>query len=254
MNATLLSLLKTPTHRVVCVGLLCATFAACTTQQESSDAVADQESKVTLTDAEYPPRDEASQNTPPADKEQYDVPDAEGLVPVGHAEPPRIPECEPPPDDVGSPPALPPARYEAQGAPEGTDELARALRVQHAEDFLPIDVFKEDPLSEDRLRYLSTHGELMVERQRALVVLQHFPSEATRLLLMQLAQQDGLHISIRTQALRSLREVMDADDARAQEVLDAARASDDARLQKAAGKAQKSGLREAKGSSSKDAE
>lgn len=235
----------------VCAALFCVTLVACN-KQETTDAVEAQESSVTLTTVEQEPADRRAEPSPSQYEEVYDIPSAQGLVPVdGDAESARIPECETPPDDTGTPPSVvPPANYERQGAPEGTDELARALRVEHAEDFLPIDVFKEDPLSEQRLRYLATHGELMVERQRAIGVLQHFPSEATRLLLLQLAQQEGLHIAVRTQALRSLRVIADDEDQDAQDVLDAARNSEDARMREAAGAPQDNRLDGAKGSPS----
>lgn len=149
--------------------------------------------------------------------------------------PPAITECEPPPDDWNTRGGTtPPVRYEIQGAPVGTDALSRTLRVRHAEDVPDATLLAQDVNIEAQLRYLASHGDLMMERQRALVLLRSFPSEATRMLFVQLSESPNLHVSVRSLAIEGLAIIARPDDAEAQRILERARQSDDPRLRKAA--------------------
>lgn len=108
--------------------------------------------------------------------------------------------------------------YEHRGAPAGTDALATQLRTHHAED-APVGVALRDVGgAEQALHYLAENGELMLERQRALAYLRHFPSDETRALLLRVASSDELRSGLRATALRSLAEISDPDDEDVQEL------------------------------------
>lgn len=182
----------------------------------------------------------AVQNPPPnalipMAEENADRPRASGERPVRvDGPPPAITECEPPPDDWDTRGGVtPPVRYEVQGAPAGTDALSRALRARHAEDVPRAEDIARDRDAEQQLRYLASHGDLLLERQRALVLLRAFPSEATRALFVQLSQNENLHVSVRVAALQGLREIAAPDDREAHELLERARRSEEPRIRHA---------------------
>lgn len=152
----------------------------------------------------------------------------------GHVEPPVIPECVTPSEDM-SPYADAPTEpwYEIQGAPDGTNALSHALRARGGKDLIRSDELQDIPNAEAQLRFLAAHGELSLERQRALSLLRNFPSEKTRALLMRLSEDADLHVSLRASALRSLLVVLEPDDEEGQSVIGRARKSDEPRIRKA---------------------
>lgn len=178
----------------------------------------------------YAVQDSGSMTLEPIYQENADRP-RDGM----YGPPPMIPECEPPPDDWHTRGGTtPPVRYQVQGAPEGTDALSRALRARHAEDVPSLDLLRRDPNIEVQLRYLASHGDLMIERQRALTLLRNFPSEATRALFVQLSESPTLHVSVRSLAIEGLAIIADPGDGEAQRILERARQSEEPRLRKAA--------------------
>lgn len=121
-------------------------------------------------------------------------------------------------------------QHEAAGAPAGTDDLARQLRARHAEDLPQVDELLKRSHAAESLRYVANHGQLLIERQRALSLLRHFPSPETRALLIRVGGDDEALVPLRAAALRSLRVLTDAQDDEAQRVIAAARLSEDARI------------------------
>lgn len=103
--------------------------------------------------------------------------------------------------------------YESHGAPAGTDALAAQLRARHAEDAPTGEALRALEGAEPALHFLAENGELMIERQRALAYLQHFPSDETRALLVRVASSEAQRAGLRTTALRSLIAISDPDDA-----------------------------------------
>ena len=69
-----------------------------------------------------------------------------------------------------------------------------------------------------------------MERQRALTFLVSFPSIETRALLLSVASDEDVPVALRVAALRSLLATMDAGDAEAAAVIEAARQSENARI------------------------
>lgn len=120
--------------------------------------------------------------------------------------------------------------YEAVGAPVGTDALAAHLRVLHVDTLPDVALLAEDEANASRLRFLASEGELLVERQRALTFLVSFPSIETRALLLSVASDEDVPVALRVAALRSLLATMDAGDAEAAAVIEAARQSENARI------------------------
>lgn len=151
-----------------------------------------------------------------------------------HSEPPTVPECVTPDPAEPSPSASFSAPwYELQGAPDGTDALSHALRARGGKDLIRGHELKETPNAEAQLRFLTTHGELVLERQRALALLKNFPSEKTRALLVRLSEAADLHVSLRAAALRSLVAISNDDHTDALEVIERAKNSDEPRIRKA---------------------
>lgn len=155
-------------------------------------------------------------------------------APHGHVEPPLIPECvTPDPAEPATGPSFSAPWYELQGAPAGTDALSHALRARGGKGLIGGDELKEIPNAEAQLRFLATHGELLIERQRALALLRNFPSETTRALLVRLSEAADLHVSLRATALRSLVAISSDDHIDAREVIERAKKSDELRIRKA---------------------
>lgn len=124
--------------------------------------------------------------------------------------------------------------YEAQGGPEGTNDMAQKLRAYHP-DMLPTrEELRMDPTSVERLLFIEDNAAMLLERQRALILMRHVYINETRRRLMDRAQDRSQHVSVRTAALRTLARVVDPNDRQVQEILENARAEDEPRIQKAA--------------------
>lgn len=131
--------------------------------------------------------------------------------------------------------ALNPPAYEDAGAPAGTDALASELRGRHVETVPRREELLERAHAEAQLQYLAENGAMLVERQRALSLLRHFPSAATRTQLLRIASDEKALLPLRSAALRSLHVIASSDDVEAQEVLDAARRSPEPRIRASVG-------------------
>lgn len=124
--------------------------------------------------------------------------------------------------------------YDDQGAPEGTDALAHKLRARHPEGIPTREDLRADPASPQKLLFIEEHAALMLEQQRALVLMRHVYTDDVRRRLLDRAQDRSRHVSVRSAALQSLAAAADARDSQAQEVLRAARQDENPRIQRAA--------------------
>lgn len=124
--------------------------------------------------------------------------------------------------------------YEAQGGPEGTNAMAHKLRAHHPEMLPTREDLRMDPTSVERLLFIEEHSAMLLEQQRALILMRHVYTNETRRRLMDRAQDRSQHVSVRTAALRTLARVVDPKDTQVQEILESARAEDNPRIQQAA--------------------
>lgn len=125
--------------------------------------------------------------------------------------------------------------YEAQGAPEGTDDLAKKLRARHP-DLVPTrEDLRADPTSADKLLFIEEHTALLLEQQRALTLMRHVYTDAVRRRLLDRAQDRSRPDAARSAALQTLAAVADAADSQVQSVLQTAQQDENPRIRKAAG-------------------
>lgn len=125
-------------------------------------------------------------------------------------------------------------RYEAEGAPAGTDALALRLRAHHASDVPTGEELQAIEGAAAMLLAIEADAQVMVERQRALTLLRHFYDDAdARARLLARASEDEAFVSVRVEALRSLAAAAPAHDDEAQAVLAAAASSENARVRSA---------------------
>lgn len=125
--------------------------------------------------------------------------------------------------------------YDDQGAPEGTDALAHKLRARHPDGVPTRDDLRADPASPQKLLFIEEHSALILEQQRALVLMRHVYTDDVRRRLLDRAHDRSRHVSVRSAALQSLAAAADAHDSQAQEVLQEARHDENPRIQRAAG-------------------
>lgn len=124
--------------------------------------------------------------------------------------------------------------YVAQGAPEGTDALARRLRSREIEMIPSAHELKTDEHAAQKLLFIEDNAALLIERQRALALLRHFYTDEVRARLIERAQDASIATAIRATALRGLLAASDPDDAEVQQILEQARGDKSVRIRKAA--------------------
>lgn len=88
-------------------------------------------------------------------------------------------------------------------SPPDLDTIASLLRARHAEDLPSAEDLKKYPSAEASLQQLARAGETMVVRTRALRLLEHYPSDTTHTLLVEIAGGPG-HPALRAAAIEGL--------------------------------------------------
>lgn len=124
--------------------------------------------------------------------------------------------------------------YVAQGAPEGTDALARRLRSREIELIPSAQELKADQEAVHKLLFIEDNAALLIERQRALALLRHFYSDEVRARLIERAKDASIATAIRVTALRGLVAASDPSDAEVQQILEQARSDKSPRIRNAA--------------------
>lgn len=92
---------------------------------------------------------------------------------------------------------------ESAESPPDLDTIASLLRARHAEDLPSAADLEKYPSAEASLQQLARAGETMVVRTRALRLLEHYPSDASHTLLVEIAGGTG-HPALRAAAIEGL--------------------------------------------------
>lgn len=124
--------------------------------------------------------------------------------------------------------------YVAQGAPEGTNDLARRLRAREIELIPSAEELKADEHVVQKLLFIEDNTALLLERQRALSLMRHFYTDEVRARLIDRAQDESLAAAIRATALRGLVAASDPEDTAVQQILEHAREDKSPRIRNAA--------------------
>lgn len=138
-------------------------------------------------------------------------------------------------ENAATDPATNPARVAAgegagarDGAPGGGGEVHQGdpvavveslLKARHADDLPDAQRWRSVEGAEEALLHHARHGKPLAIRVRALNALAHFPGEAARGLLIEVARRQEPPLSLRAAALRGLRGHLEGADAETLEVL-----------------------------------
>lgn len=197
------------------------TLVACSAESSSELSQAAQPAQSKSTSSAASPRLETVYQEP------ADRPSVESLAPSSPAVRELARSGEASPVDLG-------IAFEAQGAPIGTDILARRLRSHHVESLPSSEELQGEPAFVAQLLFLEDHATLILERQRSLSLMRHLYDHAdirARLLLR--ASDENALVPARIAALQSLKEVAPSGDVEAQEALRAAAQSEQNRVRRA---------------------
>lgn len=88
-------------------------------------------------------------------------------------------------------------------SPPDLDTIAALLRARHADDLPSADDLRKYPSAEASLQQLATHGETMLVRTRALRLLEHYASDSTHALLIEIVGGKA-HPALRAAAIEGL--------------------------------------------------
>jgi hypothetical protein len=96
------------------------------------------------------------------------------------------------------------ASTEPGSVPADLDTIAKLLQARHVEDLPSAEKLASYPSAEASLQQLAQHGETMLIRTRALLLLRHFDSAATGVLLLDILGDEQAHPALRAAAVSGL--------------------------------------------------
>jgi hypothetical protein len=96
------------------------------------------------------------------------------------------------------------ASIEPGSVPADLDAIQSLLQARHTEDLPSAEQLASYPSAEASLQQLAQHGETMLIRTRALLLLRHFGSAATGVLLLDIVGDAQAHPALRAAAVGGL--------------------------------------------------
>lgn len=96
------------------------------------------------------------------------------------------------------------ASVEPGSAPADLDVIVALLQARHAEDLPSAEQLANYPSAEASLQLLAQHGETMLIRTRALLLLRHFDSATTGVVLLDIVGDEQAHPALRAAAVGGL--------------------------------------------------
>lgn len=96
------------------------------------------------------------------------------------------------------------ASVEPGTVPADLDTITSLLKARHTEDLPSAEQLARYPSAEASLQQLAQHGDTMLIRTRALLLLRHFHSDATGVLLLDILADAQAHPALRAAAVSGL--------------------------------------------------
>jgi hypothetical protein len=96
------------------------------------------------------------------------------------------------------------ASVDSGAAPADLEAIAKLLQARHVEDLPSAEQLARYPSAEASLQQLAQHGESMVVRTRALLLLRHFDSASSGVLLLGIVGDAQAHPALRAAAVTGL--------------------------------------------------